>query len=87
MCKYELPMRQDFRKLLSDRQADRQTRPKLYTTPRRFASGQEAFRCLPIEASESFSTVQYSSVQYRCILSDTTFKQHTHITCFNNRHC
>jgi len=26
-------LRQNFRKLLSDRQIDRQTQPKLYTTP------------------------------------------------------
>jgi len=32
MYKYELPISQSFRNLSSDRQTERQTRPKLYTT-------------------------------------------------------
>ena len=35
MCKYELPIRQGFRKLSSDRQTDGKIRQKLYNTPLR----------------------------------------------------
>ena len=66
-------LRQCFKKLSSDRQTDRQRRPKLYTVPLRFAGGQLCYiLCNIIVNVTCYSAVVFSSSQ--CLLSVTLYR-------------